>query len=253
MLQQNTILTDVKGSVAAITLNRPDVCNAMNISMIRELTAFIKRVEATNEVRVVSINSSGRHFSGGADLNWLKEGLGQSPEQLRSESLELANLFRILWESHLIVLSGIHGKAIGGANGLVAVSDIVVAENSAYFSFSEAKLGLVPATIAPFLVRKLGVGRSTELMLSGRSFDAYEAKASGFVHNICDVGALGQTMEIVIASLLTNGPEAMKAIKHLLRWLESDPSSDQIQEYTAALIAERRIFSRGTRGNECLF
>jgi len=248
MPQENTIITDEVGSVASITLNRPDVHNAMNITMIRELARFVNRIETGNKIRILSINSTGKNFSAGADLNWMKEGLKQDKEQLKSESMELAGLFRTLWESEIIVLAAVQGIAMGGANGLVATSDIVIAENTTRFSFSEVKMGLVPATISPFIVRKIGLSRSTELMLTGRWLDAYEARVSGLVHEVCEEGSLHQSSDAVISNLLNNGPEAMKEIKRMLRWLETGPSADQIQEYTAALIAERRISLEGQEG-----
>ena len=248
MEQKDTIITEVKGSVATISLNRPGVYNAMDIAMIRELTEFIKSIDQRKNIRVVTINSIGKHFSVGADLNWMKAAMKQTPVQLNSESMELAGLFKGLWESESIILSAVQGKVMGGANGLVAASDIVIAEKTASFAFSDAKLGLVPATIAPFLVRKLGIGRSAELMLTGRSFDANEARESGYVQEVCEEGTLKQSTETIISKLLSNGPEAMKGIKHLLRWLESAPTSDQIQEYTASLIAERRISPEGQEG-----
>ena len=117
-------------------------------------------MEERLEIRLLRLGSSGPHFCSGADLNWMREGLRQPEEQLRSESLELADLFQTLSTTRLVVVTSVRGRAMGGAIGLVAASDIVVAETGSQFAFSEAWLGLVPATIAPLVVRKLGYSRT---------------------------------------------------------------------------------------------
>ena len=248
MQQESTIISTITGSVATITLNRPGFHNAMDITLIRELTDSIKKIEARDEIRIILLNAKGLNFCAGADLNWMREGMNQTPVQLKSESLELSNLFNTIWASELIVISAVQGKVIGGANGLVAASDIVVAEETASFAISEVKLGLVPATIAPYVVHKIGYSRSTEIMLSGRTFDAKEARLAGLVHYLCEAGTLKATTEEIIANLLTNGPDAMKGIKKLLHWLESGTITNQIQEHTADLIARYRTSPEGQEG-----
>lgn len=253
MQQKSTILSQVKGSVATLTLNRPDIHNALNINMIRELTDSFKEMESRDEIRIILLNANGLHFCSGADLNWMKEGLNQTPAQLKSESLELANLFRTFWTSDLIILSAVQGKVIGGANGLLSSSDIVVAEETASFTLPEVKLGLVPATIAPYLVHKMGFSKSAEIMLSGRTFDATEAKSAGLVHYLCEAETLKETVESLVADLLTNGPDAMKEVKGLLRWLGSGQITNQIHEHSAELIARVRTSSEGQEGMNAFF
>lgn len=253
MEPQQTIITEIRNSVATLSLNRPQVHNAMDMLMIRELTSSFKALESDQRIRIVVLASSGKHFSAGADLNWMKEGMVQDQEQLRSESLELADLFKCMAASRMIVLSAIGGKVMGGANGLVAVSDLVIAEESATFTFSEVKLGLAPATIAPFILRKIGSSRTTDLMLTGRPILAEEALAAGLVHYVCRQGTLRATTGEIIGKLLSNGPEAMREVKHLLRWLQSGPTDEQVREHTAGVIARLRISPEGQEGMNAFF
>jgi methylglutaconyl-CoA hydratase len=143
-MKQQFLITQIDPPVATVTLHRPEVRNAMHIGMIRELTGVIRTLEADSEIRLLRIGSSGPHFCSGADLNWMREGLRQPEEQLRSESLELAALFQDLSATRLVVVTAVRGRAMGGAIGLVAASDIVVAESGSLFACSEAKLGLIP-------------------------------------------------------------------------------------------------------------
>lgn len=246
-------MIEINGAVATLTLNRPEVHNALNMQMIRQLRKAIESLEGSRELRIVVLRSNGKDFSAGADLNWMREGQKQTAGQLESESMELADLFRLISETHLLVLSALQGHVLGGANGLVAASDIVIAENTARFAFSEVKLGLVPATIAPYILRKAGYSRTSELMLSGRSFDAETARLAGLVHHVCEEGTLQDKTDQVLRELLSNGPEAMKGIKELLRTLESGQYNNEIQEYTAGVLARVRISPEGQEGMNAFF
>lgn len=253
MNTNGTILIDVKGPVATLTLHREEVRNAMNIKMIRELNRTFKELNENREIRIILLRGEGQDFSAGADLKWMREGLEQSPEQLLAESKELAGLFGIIQHAAHVVVASVRGRVMGGANGLIAASDIVVAEETARFAFSEVKLGLIPATIAPFVLRKIGYSRARELMLTGRLFHAKEALDIGLVHVVCGEGKLQETTDEWIRELLSNGPQAMQGVRSLLDKLISPDVPDELEDYTAELIAGYRTSGEGQEGIRAFF
>lgn len=239
--------------VATVILNRPEVRNAMHIGMIRELTTALRQLEKQKEIRILRLNAAGPDFCSGADLNWMREGMNQTEEVLRSESLELAGLYHNIVSTHLVVMASVHGRAMGGAIGLVAASDLVMAETSASFAFSEVRLGLIPATIAPYVIPKTGFSRAKELMLSGRKFSGEMAQQYGLVHDLCHPGALAAASDQKVKELLQNGPEAMSGVKSLLNRIGGHPAGEDIRELTAVLIAQHRTSSEGQEGIQAFF
>lgn len=243
-----TISSKVKGPVATIALNRPALFHAINLDMIRELTDVFTRCDEDINIRVIILGSTGKHFCAGADLNWMREGMKQSEEQLKNESMELAGLFSLMKSISPIILTLVKGKVVGGANGLVAASDLVIADSSSLFAFSEVKLGLVPATIAPFVVARLGKSRAAAWMLMGRWFKAREALAAGLVDIVCEEGLLEEESTRLINDLLSGGPEALRGIKHMLTSFDFEQDQDKIKEQTAEILARFRISSEGQEG-----
>jgi methylglutaconyl-CoA hydratase len=238
MSNYSTIQTSSAGPVGTITLNRPRVHHALNMTMIRELTDALHCLGGDDQVRIVLLRSTGANFSAGADINWMREGMNQSREQLKQESMELAGLFRLITEIPVPCVCAVQGKVIGG----------VIAENTARFSFSEVKLGLIPATIVPFVIRKAGRSRTAAWMLSGEPFSSGKALAGGLVHYTCAEGELEKRTAQVISQLLKGGPEAMKGIKKMLREFSTHGGAQTIQEETAELIAKTRISPEGQEG-----
>lgn len=253
MVSYTTIAVNVHGALATVTLNRPEVRNAMNLEMIRELTGVFRELGANPSVRIVVLDSGGPHFSAGADLNWMREGLEQPADQLLEESRELARLFLTVDRCPRVVVAAVKGRVMGGANGLVAAADIVVAEETARFAFSEVKLGLIPATIAPYVYRKAGQARTSELMLTGRVFDAMEARQSGLVHRICREGELAGAVQEITGLLLENGPVAMQGVKELIGTLRQETPEEDLVELTAGLIARHRVSDEGQEGIRAFF
>ena len=253
MEHYETILLESNGPVAVLTLARQEVRNAMNILMIRELTHAFDSLNRRDEIRIILLRGEGEHFSAGADLNWMRAGTEQSREKLLAESRELAGLFMRIQRSEHVVVAAVQGKIMGGANGLVAASDIVVAEENAWFAFSEVRLGLIPATIAPYVLRKIGYSRTAEWMLTGRLFDAREALIAGLVHVVSGEGNLKETAHALIRDLLSNGPDAMRGVKSMLNVLEKRGEPDRIMEYTAELIARYRTSEEGQEGISAFF
>lgn len=243
------IILDRKGSVGHIRLDRPEKHHALNLEMIRELKHAVSGLDREPDLRVLTLSASGKHFCSGADLDWMRSGMEQDRGQLHSESLEMAGLFRQIANCGKIFLVAVQGRVMGGAIGLLAAADLVLAEESACFAFSEVKLGLVPATIAPYVLKRAGRERSRAWMLSGRTFGAAEAREGGLVHFLCPEGRLEEEMESLVRDLLENGEEAMKGIEELLESMEQMEQMDpeKSMEYTAGLIARYRTSEEGQR------
>lgn len=234
--------------MATISLNRPELRNALNLQMIREISTSIEALNCDQAIRVIIFNSTGDHFCSGADLAWMQASLVLSKDQLEKESLELAKLFRILWESIAVSICSVKGPVFGGAIGLLAASDYVVAESSVVLTFSEVNLGLIPATIAPYVLRKAGFGRSSDWMMSGRPIGAKEAHDAGLIHRICEEGKLEESTDVLAGELLSKGREALKGVKSLLRGLEGMRDPAEVDSYTSRLIAGFRTSAEGQEG-----
>ena len=248
MKEYLTISSSIRGPVAEITLNRPALHHAINLDMIRELKDVFTHFDQEAGIRVIVLKSTGEHFCAGADLNWMREGMKQTKEQLKKESMELAGLFSLMTKISPIILTLVRGKVVGGANGLVAASDLVIADSSSRFAFSEVKLGLVPATIAPFVVARLGKSRAAAWMLLGRWFKARQALAAGLVDIVCEEGLLEEESAGVLNDLLAGGPEALKGIKHMLHSFDFNQDAGKIQEQSAEILARFRISPEGQEG-----
>ena len=243
-----TIVLEKKGTQAIITLNRPEVHNAMNLTMIREITRALESLIREEGIRLIIFNAKGDHFCSGADLHWMRSGLTQPQDQLESESLELAKLFREIRESEAVTICSVKGRISGGAIGLLAASDFVVAESSVVLAFPEVKLGLVPATIAPHVLRKAGSSRSSDWMMSGRPVPASEAREGGLIHRVCGEGALESSTDELAEELLAGGVAALKGVKVLLRQLERPAEADETDAFTSRLIAGYRASPEGQEG-----
>jgi len=225
----------------------------MDLQMIRDLTESVVELNKEEDVRIIQFAAQGENFSAGADLNWMREGLDQTEDQLMKESQELARLFRCIRESAAITVASIQGRVMGGAIGLVAASDLVVAEHTTTLAFSEVKLGLVPATISPHVLRKAGPGRCSDWMLTGRSIPASEALEAGLFHRLCEAGSLAETTDQLIRTLLSNGPLALQGVKRMLDKLEHERDPDQVDAYNSQLIASFRISEEGQEGMKAFF
>jgi len=252
MEKQQFIISSVSGIAGFITLNRPAVHNALHIGMIRELSAAIRHFSQQPGIRVIIINAHGENFSAGADLQWMKSGMDQTRHQLENESKELAMLFNDIHNSPKVTVAVARGKVIGGANGIVAAADITLAAKGTTFMFSEVRLGLVPATIAPYIVNRTGKGIAQEWMLTGRPIGLEEALMRGLVHRKLDEGTEDETGRI-ISMLQQNGPEAMKGIKELFKKTALGGNPDQLLEETAKLIALYRTSPEGQEGMKAFF
>jgi len=248
MKQYKTIEVSLRAPLASIKLNRPDVHHALNLEMIRELSRAFSKIAKNPAIRLILLGSSGKHFCAGADLLWMKQGLVQTEKTLKREGLELAGLFKLMKEVPQVILTTTQGKIMGGANGLVAASDLVLAASDSRFSFSEVKLGLVPATIAPFVLSRVGRSRARDWMLTGRSFGAEEAVSAGLAHFLFEGKVLETERKKLVNELLSGGPEALRGIKQMLLWLESEPSAEKIAEESASILSKFRKSEEGQKG-----
>lgn len=203
------------GLVVRLTLDRPEVRNAFNDELVAALTdAFRSLPSAT---RVVVLGGNGPAFCGGGDLNWMRAAAGYTEEQNYQDALKLAHLFQSMVECPALVVGRIHGAAFGGGCGLVSAVDVAIASTDAKFAFSEVKLGLIPATISPFVVEKIGRGHARALFATGEVFDAERALRIGLVHEVTAPDALDAAVEAKVQAALANGPQAVANSKILAR------------------------------------
>ena len=242
-----TILCMIEDSVAYITFNRPDVHNAFNDVMIRELIDIFDRLESQSDVRVVVLSGKGKSFCAGADLNWMRRVKDYSYDDNLHESLELSDMLYGIYSSSKPTVARVNGAAIGGGTGLVAVCDIAIAASTAKFSFSEVKIGLIPACISPYVVKKCGEGRCREFFLTGERMTAERALGAGLVNKVVAVEELDQAVAEQVKQLLSSGPEAIARCKELLRNVPL-MTYDEVKKYTAEVIARIRISQEGQEG-----
>jgi len=242
-----TILYSIENKTARIFLNRPEVHNAFNEVMISELTGVFKQISDDHRVRVVVLSGNGKSFSAGADLNWMKKMINYTYEENLEDSLKLAELFYLMYSLSKPVIARVNGPAIGGGAGLVAVCDIAIASENAKFSLSEVKLGLVPACISPYVIRKVGEGRCREFFLTGERLSARRALEVGLVNQVVPHESLDQAVQQKVDQLLSSGPRALAMCKKLLKNVPG-MSFDQAKTYTADMIARMRIGEEGQEG-----
>ncbi len=236
-----------EGPVATVALARPEAHNAINAALIEELTRCFEELAGEERVRVVVLTGEGPSFCAGADIRYMRDTANLSYEENVEDARRLADMFRAVNELPKPVVAKVRGTAIGGGVGLVAAADIAVAEEGTRFAFSEVRLGIAPATIAPFVVRKIGYSRARALFLTGERFDAERAREIGLVHESVPEGDLDAAVEGVVSRLLRGGPAAQAAIKELLRQVEATEPMEALGLMTQ-LIAELRMGEEGQEG-----
>jgi methylglutaconyl-CoA hydratase len=228
------------GAVVRITLNRPEVRNAFDDGLIAALTRTFETLPET--ARVVVISGEGKAFCAGGDLEWMRKAANYTEEQNYEDALKLAKLFRSIAYSHAVVIAKVHGAAFGGGCGLVAASDVAVAAEDTKFSFSEVKLGLLPGTISPYVIPKIGAGNARALFSTGEVFGAEKALRIGLVHDVAAVDALDDIANEKVKSVLASGPSAVAAAKQLV--LDAPVSIEE----SARRLAQARAGTEGREG-----
>jgi methylglutaconyl-CoA hydratase len=243
----NSLKRTDEGSVATVALARPEARNALNAALIAEITRCFGELAEDENVRVVVLTGEGPSFCAGADIGYMRDTASFSYEENLEDARRLAEMFRSVDELPKPVVAKVRGAAIGGGAGLVAAADVAVAEEGTRFAFSEVRLGIAPATIAPFVVRKIGLSRARALFLTGERFDAEEAREIGLVHEAVLGRDLDATVENLVSRLLQGGPEAQAAIKALLHQIEATEPLEALGLMTR-LIAELRTSEEGQEG-----
>ena len=235
-----TLEIEMQGQVATIWMNRPDVHNAFDEALIKELTAACKALDADNAVRVVILAGRGKSFSAGADLNWMKRAANNSVEENMSDARGLAGMLRVLAEMKKPTIARVQGAALGGGTGLTAACDIAVASTKAVFATSEVKFGIIPSAISPYVVRAIGARQAYRYFQSAERIDALRARELGLVHEAVEPEALDAKVAEIVAALIQGGPLAQAAAKDLIRAVDNKPINDNVVEDTAHRIAHLR-------------
>ena len=233
--------------VVTVSLARPDARNALNAGLIGELRRCMEELAGDDGVRVVVLTGEGDFFCAGADVGYMRDTAKFSYEENMEDARELAAMFRAVEECPKPVVARVRGAAIGGGVGLVAASDVAVAEDGTIFAFSEVRLGISPATIAPFVLRKIGPSHTRALFLTGERFEVQRAQGIGLVHEVASDGDLDAAVREKVEGLLAGGPGALAATKALLRELR-DAAPGKATEIMARRIAELRTGEEGQEG-----
>lgn len=247
------ILTSIdERGVATVTLNRPDLHNAFNDVIIAELTAHFRRLGDDPAVRVVVLRGSGKSFSAGGDLNWMRRMATYDFDQNRADALGLATMLRTLNELPKPTLAVVHGNCFAGAVGLVSACDIAIAADSVQFALTEVRLGLIPSTIGPYVVAALGARACRRYFLTAERFSVAEAHRLGLVHEVVPGDALEAAVATLIGHLLAGGPEALVAAKSLIPAVDR-PITDALVADTADRIAKARAGAEAREGLASFF
>jgi len=242
--------TGASGAVARVTLGRPEAHNAFDASLIAELrTAFAGLArESPTELRVVVLAGDGPTFCAGADIAWMRAAMALDVEGNEQDAMAMAEMFEAIDTCPVPVIARVQGAALGGGMGLCAVSDVVIAESGARFGFTETRLGILPAVIAPFVIAKIGESHARALFPGGRRFDALRAQRIGLVHEVVEGDeALDLAVDAVIADVLASGPTAVRAAKAIVREVRGLGHGSS-KWHTARVIAHQRVSDEAREG-----
>ena len=234
--------------VAEVWLNRPEVRNAFNDGVIAELTHAFSQFGADPALRAIVLGGHGKAFCAGADLAWMRAMADYSWERNRADAQALADMLWTLYACPVPVVGRVHGDCYAGGVGLAAVCDVLVAAEGMQFCLSEARLGLLPATIAPFVIRALGEQAARRWFVTAERFSARQAQAMGFVHEVVAADALDAKVAEIVAALVANGPAAVRACKQWVKDMAGRPIDEALRAETARRIADIRASAEGREG-----
>lgn len=232
------------GPVEYVTLNRPDVRNAFNDAVIADLAAWAESARGDSGLRAVVLAGAGPHFCAGADIAWMRRMREATEAENREDARRMAAMFRAIDELPVPVIGRVQGAALGGGTGLAAVCDVVVARHDAVFGFTEVRLGILPAAIAPFALAKIGVSAARELFLAGSRFPAARAREIGLVHAVVDADGLDATVAHYVSEVLAGAPGAIARAKALIREVAWRAPRD-VADLTSDAIARQRVSPEG--------
>jgi methylglutaconyl-CoA hydratase len=241
------VVVSTEAKVARLRLERPDVRNALDVATIALLTQLFLDFARDESLRAVVLEGAGAIFCGGADIRYMRAALELSERDNYEDALRLSDMFAAIDDCPAPTLAKVQGAALGGGVGLIAVCDIVIAEEDAVFGFTEAKLGIVPAVISPFVVRKIGPSHARSLFSTAERFDAQRARRIGLVHEIVPPGQLEAAATAKLQELRTSGPRAARLAKLIARTVSSY-ERDEARQWTAERIASQRVSAEGQEG-----
>lgn len=250
-MEANTRL-EVRKRVAHVILNRPHKHNCFNGQTISELSEIFRSIELDPVIRAVVIESTGKSFSAGGDLEWMKKTRDYTEDENLNDARELANMLYKLHSLPKPTIAMVQGPAYGGGVGLIACCDIVIASERASFSLSEVKLGLTPATISPYVINAIGARQARRYFLTAERFSALTAKELGLIHEVCKETELKEKAKDIVSHLLGNGPEAIAAAKSLV-FMAAPIINPNLLDKTARMIASQRVSPEGQEGLAAFF
>ena len=236
------------GKVCHVTLNRPEVRNAFNAELIAALATAFEDLSKRDDLRVVVLGASGKAFCAGADLNWMRAMADYSWEQNQADAKKLADMLWTLYQCPVPIVGRVQGDCYAGGMGLAAVCDVLLASDNVTFCLSEARLGLSPATISPYVVRAMGEQQARRYFVTAERFSAKQAQAMGLVHEVCAADELDAKVAQMVDVLVANGPKAARACKKLVRDVAGVPIDEPLRIETARRIADIRASDEGKEG-----
>jgi methylglutaconyl-CoA hydratase len=247
-MDYQTLDISLADKVATVTLNRPELRNAFNEHAIAELALAFDELSQNEMVRVIVLAANGPAFCAGADLNWMKKMAAYSQSENEADAMRLADMLRTIYFSPKPVVAKVQGDCYAGGMGLVSACDIVVAAEGVNFCLSEVKLGLIPATISPYVIKAMGEQAARRYFLTAERFNAAEAKRLGLAHEVVMPEALDSTVAAIVNALAANSPHAVREAKKLVREIAGLAIDDALLADTAARIAAIRASDEGREG-----
>jgi methylglutaconyl-CoA hydratase len=247
-MDYQTLTVTITDRIGNVTLNRPDLRNAFNEQSIAELALAFDELGRNELVRAIVLAANGSAFCAGADLNWMKKMAGYSDSENRADAMRLADMLRTIYTCSKPVVAKVQGDCYAGGMGLVAACDIAVSVDTANFCLSEVKLGLIPATISPYVIKAMGEQAARRYFLTAERFDAQEAHRIGFVHEVVAAADLDTKVACIVQALAHNSPNAVREAKKLVREIVGQPVTEALLEDTANRIAGIRASLEGREG-----
>jgi methylglutaconyl-CoA hydratase len=240
MYYEAMIKVERHGSVLRVSLNRPEVRNALNDELINAVYEVFATV--SKEIRAIVLSGEGAAFCAGGDLEWMKKAAGYSVEENKADAMRIAKMFAAIRDCHAVSIASVHGYAMGGGAGIISACDVAIATEDSKFAFSEVKLGLIPATISPFVIDKIGKGHARALFATGEIFDANHALRIGLVNEVVSAREKESAITKKLRAILSAGPNAIYGAKKLV--IDAPLSTEE----TATRLAETRASEEGTAG-----
>ena len=242
-----TIEASRDDSIATVSLNRPELHNAMNEQLMKELTSCFRELSKDDSVRTIILTGKGKSFCAGADLNWMKSMVNYSKEENRKDSMLLLDLFNIIYSCPKPVIGKINGHAFGGGLGLIAVCDITIGIPGLKFAFSEAKLGIIPSVISTFVAPRISPADMRRLFITAERFDSSTAHEIGLLDYVTTPEKFDEKVKYCIEQVQTSGPIAIKEVKNLIKNLR-EMDVEKYKKFTVDKIAELRVSKEGQEG-----